>query len=293
MRSFTVTKGDPTRFKVLPLIERYDWDPTFICDTAEQRASLISLGVARSAIAVTGNPQTDITGVSRARDYAARLVIPRGEWAVWIDDNVYSITGLPVKYSTDTVDPQSPPPIWHATWRAAFDAQLNPVALADHVQDTIARAEAEGTIYAAFANENNYYFRLNKWQLYGYCRTQLALYKNDGSTWFPFNTMMFEDAYKSLDVIARYGCVVINRHVKAVKAQFQPGGIGSFNGRLPHLQENCRRLVKMYPGLVQLTGDGSQYGMQGARDFHIKLVKRARSTVNRWRLSHGYVQLHT
>lgn len=287
MKSFTVTKADPRRFRVLPLIEKYGWDPMFVVNTLAQRDELVNLGVSRSSIVIAVLPNNSgITGVSRSRDFA-RKIMPLGKWSVWIDDNVSSITGLPLGVSRETLrlEDQS-----SSEWRAAFSQELSRPEFDWYVKETIDMAERHETIFAAFANQDNFYFRKRKWQWWGYCRTQLALYKNDGSTWFPFPTCMFEDAYKSIDVVARYGRVVINRHVKANKPTFEAGGIGSFKERLPHLQDNCRRLMELYPGLLKYGSSGGQYGDEKATEFHVEFALRSQATIDRWRRDHGFLR---
>jgi len=281
MKAFIVTKGVASRFKVLPVIERHGWDAVFCCDSNKQRNRLIRLGVDKSAIAVTNLPPIGIQGVSRARDYVCRHLMPKNKWSVWIDDNVSSVTGLPPSLSTDRVEFEG-----ETDWRKAFEKTLTRKGLRSYFDETIAYADELGTIFCGMANENNYFFRKLKWQYFGYCRTQLALYKNDGSSWFPFKTMMLEDLAKSIDVVCRYGTVLINRHVKPVKNAFEKGGIGSFEKRLPWLQDNCKRLMKMYPGLLRYA-KGTDYG-SGATDFHLTFAKRSQKTINQWRKEHGY-----
>lgn len=284
MQCFTVTEGRPNRFRVLKLIEHYGWEPTFVCDTPLQKKRLALLGVPKNRIVVSDVPKdAGITGVSRARDFVVRELMPHDEWCIWIDDNLQAVTGIPYSISLDRLDFND-----GRDWRKLFKLPVRPRTLERQIEETIDRAEELGTIFAAFANEDNFFFRSNKWQLFGYCRTQFALYKNDGSTWYPFDGMMFEDGYKSVDVVARYGCVLINRHVKADKPMFERGGIGSFDKRLPHLQHNCRKIAEQFPGLVKLAGNSNQYGSE-ARDFHIKFAKRSLNTVAEWRKANGYL----
>ena len=121
---------------------------------------------------------------------------------------------------------------------------------------------------------------------FAYCRTQFALYKNDGSTWRPWKKLMLEDFYKSVDVVARYGQIVLNNHVKPEKQAFEPGGIGSFMRRLPHLQYDCKKIATMYPGLVQVSGENKEHDV---KDFYLTFTRRSINTVNKWRKEHGYL----
>lgn len=288
MNCFIVTKADPRRFRVASVIRKHGWTPTYCCDTNAQRKRLQSLlreqGMPRSRISLSNvPPDAGIQGVSLARDFVCRELMPKKEWSVWIDDNVEKITGLLPHLSRPKIDLKN-----GRNWRKEFGRELTRQQLSRHIDSTIKRAEALGTIFCGFAAETNFFFRGNKWQDFGYCRTQFALYKNDGSTWSPFNTMMLEDLYKSIDVVCRYGQVVINRHVKPLKPMFEQGGIGSFGRRLPWLQNNCWCLMQMYPGLLKYQGGSKQYGLQ-ASEFHVAFAKRSRNTIDEWRRQHGYL----
>ena len=269
----------------MSVIEEFGLDPTFVCDNEEQKSNLVAFGVQPSAIKVTGIANAGITGVSLAREWVIAHAMPVNQWSLWIDDNVSHLTGLPHSLaSQEKLNLKD-----GRDWRNLFETRIDKQAFFSYVNETIEHAEKKRTIFAAFANENNFFFRQRKWQYYGYCRTQCGLYKNDGSTWFPFKTMMLEDGYKSIDVVARYGCIVINRYMKANKPQFEKGGIGSFEERLPYLTDNCSRLADMYRGLVATTGDGSQYGNASAQGFNIRFKLNTKKTVDEWRAKNGYI----
>lgn len=284
MRCFIVTQAHLNRFRVHKVVARYGWTPTYCCDTELQKSRLASLGIPKQHIILSDVPENaGIQGVSLARDFVCRKLMPQNEWSIWIDDNVEKITGISPAVSSDRLNFED-----GKNWRELFSKTLTPIQLNIHIRDTIQRAEQARTIFCGFANQENYFWRASKWQDFGYCRTQFALYKNDGSTWMPFDTMMWEDGFKSIDVVARYGQVVINRHIRAVKPMFETGGIGSFKRRLPWLRDNCKRLIEMFPGLVKYQGNGSQYGMSDADKFHLMFAKRTTSTVSKWRKEHGY-----
>ncbi len=283
MKCFIVTRGDPRRFRVLGTIKLYGWTPTFCCDNDQQRKKLVGLGISAKSIILSRIPlNPGIQGVSLARDFVCKNLMPKNEWCVWIDDNVGSITGLLPSLVTEKIDFKD-----GINWRKEFERVLTRSQLDWHIRRTIDRADSVGTIFCGFANENNFFFRGRHWQDYGYCRTQFALYKNDGSTWMPFETMMLEDLYKSIDVVCRYGQVVINRFVKPKKPMFETGGIGSFKDRLPWLQDNCKRLMEMYPGLLKYQGSGDQYGLPEAKDFHVTFARRSKTGIDRWRKEHA------
>jgi hypothetical protein len=261
-----------------------------VCDNAAQSSRLTSqFGISRKHILVCDGSPGPPTGAAFKRDWIAREVAPRGKWLVWLDDNVECLTGLPPELSKDRISFDEPPPgprilpdyqTASITWREAFAHRLTRSEVWHYIDETLKEAERLGTINCGFATEENYFFRARKWQIFGYCRSQFTLYKNDGSGWMPYPGMMFEDMYKTVDVVARYGCVVVNRHMKAVKPLFEPGGIGGLEKRKPHLVENCRWLVNHYPGLLRYSK---------GRDYHVTFAKTSFRTVNNWRMENGYL----
>lgn len=291
MNAYIPTRATP-RLRSHLLAASLGLRPTLVCDSAEQCRRLTShFGVARGNVLICEGAPGPPAGAAFKRDWVAREVAPRGEWLVWLDDNVTCLTGLPPRLSKDRLnfdEPVGGPEGWagreafaHWTWREAFAHGLTRDEVWHYVNETLEKAEQLGTINAGFATEENYFFRARKWQTFGYCRSQFTLYKNDGSGWMPHPGFMFEDMYKTVDVVARYGCVVVNRHMKAVKpVLFEPGGIGTLEERRPHLAENCKWLMEHYPGLLRYSK---------GRDYHVTFAKTSSRTVDCWRKENGYL----
>jgi hypothetical protein len=285
VNAYILTRATP-RLRSHDLAASLGLCPILVCDDGEQRSRLIrQFGVSSKHILVCEGAPGPPTGAAFKRDWIAREVAPRGKWLVWLDDNVEYLTGLPPRLSKDRIFLDQPCPRlidgrkW--AWREAFAYRLTKSDIWCYIRETLNEAERLGTINCGFATEENYFFRARKWQTFGYCRSQFTLYKNDGSGWMPYPGMMFEDMYKTADVIARYGCVVVNRHMKAVKpVLFEPGGIGSLEERKPHLVENCRWLMDHYPGLLRYSK---------GRDYHVTFAKTSFRTVNNWRRENGYL----
>lgn len=286
MKCFIPTRGY-NRLKAHIVAETYGWEPHFVCDTGEQADRLKDkFGIKHRNIDVLYTPpDLGICTIAWVRDHIAKELMPRGEWCIWLDDNVRGVTCLPSpahyaeRLNFDdalSIDGQS------TRWRDAFEHEATREDMLQLLDDTIMRAEQLGTIFCGFAIETNYFFRRLKWQLYGYVRTQFALYKNDGTTWYPddFQSLMLEDMYKSVDVVCRYGSILINRYAKPIKTFFESGGIGSFEKRYPHLVENCSQLIRRYPGLLTYVKD---------HNYQVTFQKRSQKTVDEWRSAHGYL----
>jgi hypothetical protein len=271
MKAYILTRAAP-RLRAHHLAARLGLDPTFVCDTGAQADLLVgNFGIPSSRIVVNHGSPGPPCGAAYQRHYVGTQLAPRGEWWVWLDDNVSHLSGLPPRYSRDELDLRRDPPA--GTWRGLFAHRLAPDEVWKHLHQTIEAAERRNTIFAGFSTESNFFFRRRKWQLFGYVRTQFALYKNDGSGWYPTPDMMFEDMYKTVDVAARYGCVVVNRHMKPYKPAFESGGIGSLDQRRPWLAKNCAWLMSQYPGLLRYSK---------GRDYHVTFRVHSEAGMRRW-----------
>lgn len=271
MIAYIPTRATP-RLRSHLLARKLGFKPVLVCDDSAQADVLRrDFGVRSKEIIVADGAPGPPSGAVYKRDLIAREVAARGEWLVWLDDNVSHLTCLRRDLTADRIDLGDK----SVDWRHEFAHEATIKEAWDYIEETIDKAESLGTINCGFATEENFFYRARKWQYFGYCRSQFTLYKNDGSGWSPCPNLLIEDFYKSVDVVVRYGCVVVNRHLKPIKpVLFEAGGIGTLQDRLPYLQENCRWLMEHYPGLLSLSK---------GRDYHVTFAKRTFNTVSRWR----------
>jgi len=291
MEAFIITTAVAKRFRAHKIVARYGFKPTYCCTNEKRRKALLRLGIPSKSIVVMSIPEdTGIYETVLARHFVAKHLMQRNVWSIWLDDNVTALTGLKPSISENKLDFSDLKARERKVWRRSFEHVLKNHELQEHIETMIHRAEEANTIYCGCATSPNYYFRANKWQDFGYCRTNFALYKNDDSTWNPANVdpNTIEDLVKSVDVVARYGQVVVNRHIHVVKPQFESGGIGDFKFRLPWLRACCKSLMEAYPGLLKYSKGSTQYGVY-ADKYHVQFAKRSRATVDAWRREHGYL----
>lgn len=276
--AYIPTRGTP-RLRAHKLAQSLGMDYRLVCDSDEQADYIArTFGTPRSKILSVGSCPGPPTGAAFKRHVVATQIAPVGRWMVWLDDNVTHLSGLPAGGDIpDKIDIAAD----SEGWRRRFSEVASSDVVWSHVVQCVERAESRGTINCGFATESNYFFRSRRWQDFGYCRSQFTLYKNDGSAWAPTPTMMWEDFYKTVDVVARYGSVVIDRHLKAEKPHFEVGGIGSLAFRLPHLAADCRYMMDKWPGLLSY--------LKG-RDYQLTFAKRSFKTVNEWRKLNGYLE---
>jgi hypothetical protein len=256
-------------------------DTTWIVHTDEDRGRLARhLAISPSSVHVANPPPLpgNCPPIGWIRDWVCKNLAARGEWMAWADDNIRRVAVVsPEHYHAERLEFAGMPSHY---WRAAYRHEAGPHTITMLLGELAAKCDAEGTIYGGFAPEDNYYFRPRKWRVpTGYVKTKLAVYKNDGSSWYPFDGCMFEDFVKSVDVAARYGAVVINNFARPENKYWEAGGIGAAEFRRPFLAQNVEWLMARYPGLVK---------RHKTIDTHVQFVPRTRKQLARWREENGY-----
>lgn len=245
---------------------------------AERGALLRHLGLSRRLVHCCNPPRFKHPPIAWMRNWVCENLAPRGRWMAWADDNIRRVVCVPPPhYKQERLDFDTDSA---ANWRILFHQEASPARIVALLEELTQKCEQEGTAYGGFAPEDNYYFRPRHWRVpTGYVKTKLAVYKNDGSTWYPFAGCMFEDFCKSVDVVTRYGCVVINNYARPENRYWEEGGIGSEESRRPHLLKNVAWLVKRYGGLVKRHPEV---------ETNIQFALRTRRQVEQWREENGY-----
>jgi len=276
MIAYIPTRGT-ARLRSHLLADKLGLDFVLVCDTANQKRHIHKdYKVPNSNIKICAGATGPPTGAAYKRDYISRKLAAKGKWMLWLDDNLQYLTCLNPKLSSDKLDFEDK----SVNWREEFKNMATKKQVWKYLNETMDYADELGTINAGFSGEENYFFRANKWALWTYVRTQFSLYKNDKSLWLPKKFIMLEDMYKSIDVVARYGHAIVNRHLKPMKTPFEEGGIGSLEYRLPYLRQNCKWFMQEYPGLLSY--------LKG-RDYHVTFAKRSQKSITAWRKENGYV----
>jgi len=279
------------RMKAQNLVKELNYHYIFNSNEERNRA-IKELNLKKSGTHVADINKKDVGqyGVALAREWGERNLINEGEWYIWMDDNVDHFTWLPlpwynyerIDFDFDWTDPVGKDLMikYCYEWRSIYEEICPIEQVIKNWEEMIKKCEEMNTVAGGFAIETNYFFRRIKWQHFGYCRTQNAVIKNTGLPWDYWEGGMIEDMARSVDVIARYGCVCINRFMKPIKQFWEKGGIGSFQERMPNLIDGCKRLMKMYPGFLQYVKN---------HDYQLMFKKRSLKSVNQWRKENGYL----
>jgi hypothetical protein len=255
-------------------------DVEWVTDTDQDRERMARrAGIERYKIHVCNPPPIKPTPVSWVRDWACRNLLDMGQWMVWLDDNVRKVQCIPQPhYNLAKIEFEGQESSY---WRSLYHTEAPAPRVLRLLGELVQVCEKNGTIYGGFAPEDNYFYRAKHWRSpFGYVKTKLAVYKNDGSSWYPFEGCMFEDWYKSAEVVARYGSIVLNNYARPVNTYWEPGGIGSVDERRPCLVSNVKYIMALFPGLV---GDNPKI------PGHARFLLRTSKQLSQWRRVNGYL----
>jgi hypothetical protein len=231
-----------------------------VVDNEEQRLRAMNeAGVPHRHLVHTDRPTTlpQQDGIAWTRQWIEQHLVPRNKWYVSLDDNVSGWTWLPFPWhelpNLDLMNkkPQDYFNVPSGNWRQLFDNPCPFHIVVEQWKALINECELAGTIAGGFAIETNYFFRGRKWQELGYVRAQNAVWKNVGLPFYYWPGAMLEDFIRSVDAVARYGSIRINRYVKPQKKFFEEGGIGTFEERRPNLVACSNRIMEVWPGLTR------------------------------------------
>jgi hypothetical protein len=284
-----ISKGYIPRIRVHNLIR--DLNYHFIFHNDQQRNNAIEkLNLHKCRTHVANTPEIGQASAAFNREWSERNLIDLNEWYVWIDDNVSHFTWLPrpwydlerIDFDLDWKHPDGRELMKQASydWHHIYDTICPIRQILEIWEELIEKCEEENTVFGGLCINNNYFFRAKKWGHITRICTANAVAKNVGLPFRYWPECMIEDMARSIDVVARYGKVVVNKYVKPIKQFYEPGGIGSLQERIPNLEHASEVLMKMYPGLIEYTK-----GEKHQLSFKYKTQK----TVDQWRREHGYL----
>jgi len=285
------SKGFIPRMRVHNLIK--DLNYHYIFNTDEQRNRAIKefeLRKNSTHVANIDEKKVGQAGIAIAREWGERNLTDPNEFYIWIDDNVSHFTWLPrpwydqerIDFDSDWKNPNGQCLMKQAIfdWHKIYATICSMDQMIEIWEELIQKCEQEHTVFGGFSIEDNYFFRYKKWQYFTYVRTQNAVVKNVGLPFHYWPECMIEDMARSVDVIARYGKVVINKYVKPMKQFWEQGGIGSLNERIPNLEHGSKILMEKYPGLMQCTK---------GKKYQLSFKYRTQKSIDQWRSEHGYL----
>jgi hypothetical protein len=225
--------------------------------------------------------KADAYGLTRQREWICKNLAKPDEWFVFADDNVatiiatidpyYQLDSLPI-----TADPYKGQQVWHERMRGAGANCTAKRFLDVVVPDTITHCRKVGAHLAGFSLTDNTLFRRVKFTNCGYVIGKLMIWHNTGE--LPFDhTISMEDFYHTAINLVKYGACVVNRYVFPKARHYQPGGMGTYEERVPIRQHDVQELLRRFPGLFRVK---NREGFTPNTDLQLCVTE---STLPAWR----------
>ena len=193
-------------------------------------------------ILVTGKPR----GITNQRRFIVNELIPKDEWFITMDDNVREFRGV-----EHSLYPGSDLPVQEEGFdKTLFEYWISPKELLERFAEDVRFCDQFGIHYVGFATVPNYYFLGKKYRFVGYIISKVALIHNVGVQ-YDQNLEAMEDYGFVAEHLFRFGQVLINNWIIPVAGHYEPGGIGTYEERLPRKLIDCQYLMAKYPGLFR------------------------------------------
>jgi hypothetical protein len=226
----------------------------------------------------------DAYGLTRQREWICKNLAKPGEWFVFADDNIRSIVALVDPYYDQETLPINIGQyirLQSADYRTIWRRRLNTLCPTERflqviASDTIAYCKKIGAHLAGFSLTDNILVRNKKFSACGYAIGKLMLWHNTGRV--PFDhTISMEDFYHTAINLLQYGVSVVNHYVYPRSGHYQPGGMGTYEERVPVRQRDVRLLMARFPGLFRVK---DREGFAPNTDLQLLVNEK---TVEAWR----------
>lgn len=249
------------------LLDAEGIDYRVVLSTEAEKSEYIASGLPTEKIIVSNTK-----GLSATRQFCIEQA-ELGEWLLFLDDNhkgiecvadgFYEKEALPVKHDKSL--------------KAVFENKISYKKFLDEVvPDSIKKAESMRLCAIGFALTPNFFFRERKW-LKSILKFEMSLIKRTALKLDPELSAM-EDYDFTAQHVWKYGGVLINNWVSPIQNHYQPGGLGTYEERLPEKIRCCSVIMQKYPGLFR-------YNQKATGDAGAELLIRLRSElqIEKWR----------
>lgn len=287
MKIFIPTKGRPVR------ISTHKYFPSaYVVVHNEQEAEQYRANatIDPKRILISG-AKTDAFGLTRQREWVCQTQAKKNEWILFADDNIYYLLAmdkehygfpevlLTADHTRLSEEEKATARKEGAIWRPRFNTRV-PVErfLREIVPDTVSHCEIIGAHLAGFSLTDNILFRRKKFVDVGYVIGKLMLWHNTGHV--PFDhTVTMEDFYHTAENLKRYGVCVVNNFVavRPTNCHYLPGGMGTYDERVPYRKRDVETLLARYPGMLAVK---DREGFVPGTD--LRLLLHSREDVQRW-----------
>jgi hypothetical protein len=199
-----------------------------------------------SRVVVSGVPG-DTFGLTRQREWVCRNLVEPGEWFVFADDNIKSLSAVPEPHYLEPSLPVQD----DKSLKEVYDTPCSPARFMEIGREMCQEAGRVGANLCGFATTGNFFFRGRKYRYAGYVIGKLMLWCNQPDFEFD-HTVSMEDFRNTAEHLYRYGAVLINNYVFPVAGHYEQGGMGTYEERIPIRKRDVKLLLKQYPGLFRV-----------------------------------------
>jgi hypothetical protein len=218
--------------------------------------------------------KADAYGLTRQREWVIQNLVHPGEWFVFADDNIRSLTAVgDVFYDMPEIPAENFP---RQMLKALYATPCDASRFERIAQDTIVYAQTVGAQLCGFAVVDNYFFRGKKFRQVGYVIGKLMLMQQNT---IPFDhTITMEDFRNTAEHLLVNGAVVVNNYLFPVAGHYEAGGMGKYAERVPYRQRDVLALLAQYPGLFRVH---NRDGFEPNTDLALRL--HSPEQIQRWR----------
>ena len=269
---FIPSYNRPEEVKTMRNLDGYD--PVIVLHSKEQ-LDLYKKHNLNLKYVVTDIPVGEY-GVIRTRNFIQDNLVNDGEWFIMFDDNNHKITKVQDDYyGFQSLDVKS-----DKKFQEIYNQQVTLQEIEHLLIRDIKMAERTGAYHISYAPNENYFFRPTKYRNIGYTKGNATITKKDGLRWDEKVKSMCDYTYPCQHLV-KYGKVLINYYICFHKKHYTPGGIGTYDSRLPMKLFDTGYLMKKYEGLLRYS---VKKGMHPQSDLTFRITNM--NSFKKWRVNY-------
>ncbi len=226
------------------------WDAKIVVHSREQaKLYATNENILRSQIIISG-VDPGKAGKTRQQKWVMDNLVEKGEWVMFIDDDITKVYGIDKKYYDILMMP-----IRDVSTKFLLQAYNKPCSsnyFEFIIKDSIKRAEKIGAKLCAFGPFNDPFFKDRKWNFMKPVMGALLVIKNNKAIKWDYYGAM-DDTEMTAEHLLKFGAVVINNFLWTDHGFYNnDGGHGLISGkRNEERVENIKVMMEKYPGLFK------------------------------------------
>lgn len=273
MKIFVNSLNRPDTISVHRLLDESGLDYTLILHSEEQRERYLqNPTISPEKILVSNQP----VGMALNRNWLLENLVEDGEWYLILDDNITEFQAVPQpEYELPELPVQAQPELYKKLYERPITARQ---FVEEVCEPSIVEAERIGAKLVGFGSTTNFFFRARKYRHVGYVIGKTQLIKKTSLRYDLSGVQAMDDYLWTAQNLETFGKVLINNYAVALKKHYAPGGIGTYEQRLPAKLRECAWLMERFPGLFRYK---EKAGCDPKAEIQIRFSSPAQ--VEKWR----------